>query len=199
MRREAGALAAQQRDLVAQPRRQVAQLFLAFDQVLALKAQQQAHVVNLKRLQARRALRPQVFQASKEVLACQLLTEQGQLQRLQHPGVAYREAGIQHGLVDGGAEGVLGGVDVFRRNIQFLGGALVVGQKLLYARRERGGVGGLLPALDQEQHQEAVVEQVQQRLGGPAGMEFGGTLRQRCAGHQRGGVSGHGDVVPVSG
>ena len=80
MRREAGALAAQQRDLVAQARGQVAELFLALDHVLALEAEQQAHVEHLQRLQPRRALRAQVFQAREEVLARQLLPEQRQLQ-----------------------------------------------------------------------------------------------------------------------
>jgi hypothetical protein len=41
-----------------------------------------------QRLQAACALRAQVFQSIEEILAGQLLAEQHQLQRLQHPRVA---------------------------------------------------------------------------------------------------------------
>jgi len=54
----------------------------------------------------------QRIEAVEEVLAGELVAEQGQLQRLQFPCVADGEVRAQDDLVDRGAEGVFGGVDI---------------------------------------------------------------------------------------
>ena len=90
--RKASALALDARNLVTQARGQIAQLFGAFDEVLALKAQQQAHMEHFHGLNARGALAPQLFQLFKELLSSQLLTKELDLQRQALPSFLDLEA-----------------------------------------------------------------------------------------------------------
>lgn len=97
----------------------------------------------------------------EEFFARELLAEQHQLQRPPLPFRANLERGRQHRLVYRRTERKLRRVDIFGGGIELFRAALEVAEKLLNALAEFVCFARLAAVLQQEQHEEAVVQQVE--------------------------------------
>ena len=190
VRGEAGGLALEVGDLLAQLGDEVFELFGAFEEVAALEPGEQAHVEDLEGLEAPGAVVARGFEAVEEVLAGELLAEQDELQRPPLPAAADWRGGAQHGFVDGGAEGVFGIEDVLADEARPEGGALEIVEQDLDGGGEGLGIARHAVPVQQREEVEAVVEQIDEAPGRTVGVRF---LRAvvRSDGEQARG-SGHG-------
>ena len=201
VRCKGSALALDGGNLIAQACGQVGEFLGPFQDVLAAEAQQQAHVEDFERLQARGTVSTQFLQLDEEGLTGKLLAKQHELQRAALPRRADREVGRQDGFVHGRTEGVLGVEHIFGRHVQALGAAVELVQERAYTREKVFRTGGLLAIAQLKQHEEAVIEQVQQRARMRVGFTGIGPGIAGCgcrtAKQRRGGGSAH-EVTAIS-
>ncbi|MPN50844.1 hypothetical protein SDC9_198483 [bioreactor metagenome] len=135
------------------------------------------------------------FEFVEEMFAGQLVTEQQQLQRPALPGVANIHLRRQHRFIDRRAEGVFGVEDVGRRKIVLPGGTLKLLEKFLDVSAEFVGVLGDAPMVQQDEHVEAVVEQIDKTFCRAVGCRLLGT--QAGGNGKQAGGCGHG-VTAIS-
>ncbi len=156
---------------------------------------------DFQRLQTRSALCAQRLELGEEGFAGKLLAEQHQLQRAALPIGANCEVRGEDGLVDGRAERVLGVEDVVGRHVQAFGATVELVEKPAYLGKEVLRAVGRLAIAQQEQHEEAVVQQIEQRARvarGVARIGKGGGRAGRGVAKQRGHRSGAHEVTAIS-